>query len=370
MSGYDGPIIDVDIHHRPVSNDAIRGYLSPRWRDYLSSDGRTGAGIKPPMATPAATFDGGGRREDTVPETGPAGSSYELLREQLLDRYELEHAILTHDLGEYAAHPNPYFARDLCRAVNEHHIDEWLARDDRLTLVAAVPSAVPADAATDLRTYADNPRIVGVLMSANALGRPIGDPIYHPLYAAAEECGMTICVHPAAGDRPNLTVSSVAGPKGTAIEHVSQYAQQAMHYISSLVVHGVFDKFPRLQWVINEYGITWLPSLLWRLDAMYPVLRRESPWVKELPSAAIKRHVKLSTQPIETGKRSGSLAQLLGTLDGIDRLLCYSSDYPHISMDDARYVRRLLPNEWHRRVFHDNACESYPRLAQLVPAGV
>ena len=34
-------------------------------------------------------------------------------------------------------------------------------------------------------------------------------------------------------------------------------------------------------------------------------------------------------------------------IDGIEDILCFSSDWPHPSMDDHVYVARQLPDAWH-----------------------
>jgi predicted TIM-barrel fold metal-dependent hydrolase len=246
----------------------------------------------------------------------------------------------------------------VCRAANDWTAEKWLPRDDRLVTVISTPTADPAEAIKEIQRMADNPRFVAVLFAGNPLGRPLGDPLYHPIFAAAAEVGKPITVHPGT-DRPNPLVGSVGGPPATAMEYVSQLTQQAMHYVSSLIVHGVFEKFPSLHFLIKEYGVTWLPTVMWRLDQQYDRLRCESPWVKKLPSEYIKQHIKLSTQPIEASPKFGGTAKLLSTIDGIEELLCFSTDFPHYSMDQPSYIARLLPQEWHRRVFLENACSIY-----------
>jgi predicted TIM-barrel fold metal-dependent hydrolase len=133
----------------------------------------------------------------------------------------------------------------------------------------------------------------------------------------------------------------------------------AGNHISSFITHGVFEKFPEAKFVLKEYGITLLPSLMWRLDAEYERMRSESPWVKRYPSEYMLDHVRLSTQPIATGSRPRDLIDYLSVIDGIEDMLLFSTDYPHASMDDYEYVARQLPDAWHRKVFCDNACASY-----------
>lgn len=370
MARYTGPMIDVDIHHNPSSDAELAAYLPREWRDYVAGNGRETFPVKPPNGRASAMLDNNARRGDSFPAGGgPPGSDYDLLKEQLLDRYGYHRGLLTFDLGEYASHMNPYFAAAVCRAANDWNLERWLSRDPRLLSVAIVPSTDPALAVEELRRVGRHEQIVGVLMSGNPMGRPWGDPHYHPIYAAAAEMGLAVMSHVSGGDRPR-SMAAVAGPQATGIEHISQLGQGGMHYVSSFITHGVFEKFPGLQVLMVEYGVAWIPSLLWRLDREVRLLRLESPWVRRLPSEYIHDHFVFSTQPIEEGPSHSALVDLLETVDGIDDMLCFSSDYPHITMDDPLYVARLLPAAWHSKVFFQNACRALrmPAPAEAEPA--
>lgn len=358
MSRYQGPMIDVDVHHSPKSETDVIGYLPREWQDYLKGDGRGSLAFRSP-STLTGPLHESGVRLDAYSEKGPPGSSYEVLSAQLLDKYGYHKAILTHGLGQEGTHPNQYFARALCTAKNSWNVDRWLSQDERLHSLVVVPLAEPEEAAKEIRRVGSHPKIVGVLIAGNPLGRPIGDPIYHPVFEAAADMGISISFHPTFNDRPNVTMMAVGGMMGHG-ESVSQFGQQAAHYIASLIVHGVFEKYPSLHFTFKEYGITWLPYLMMRLDQSYKLLKYESPWVKQLPSDYIRKHVKLSTQPIEESPDDkGGVAALMGTIDGMENLLCFSSDYPHYSTDEPDFVARQLPQAWHRKVFCDNACEAF-----------
>jgi len=64
--------------------------------------------------------------------------------------------------------------------------------------------------------------------------------------------------------------------------------------------------------------------------------------------------MKLSTQPLETSTDGRALIELLATVDGIEDIICFSSDYPHYTMDDFNFAARVLPDEWHRKAFFEN----------------
>jgi len=108
-----------------------------------------------------------------------------------------------------------------------------------------------------------------------------------------------------------------------------------------------------------EVGVTWLSWLVGNMDARYKDLRRESPTLKRLPSEYVRDHVKLSTQPLEMGQRDEQLVDVLGSFEGIEDLLCFSTDYPHWDADDPIYVARRLPESWLPKVMWANANAIY-----------
>lgn len=365
MATYSGPIIDTDVHHQVVDSE-VRQYLSPRWRDF-AGNGRP-LNLLAVSGTAAALLPGGGARSDAYPSNGQRpGSDLELMKVQLLDKFNYEAVVLTHNLGDFASHINHMFAADLCRAVNDWTLERWIGRDERLAAVIVAPSAQPELAAREIRRVGAQERMVGVLFSGNPLGRPYGDPIFDPIYQAASEFDLPIIFHIGA-DRPSSQVRAVAGSKWNVMMGTPEAGQGAMHYISSYVVNGTFERFPSLKLLFNEYGVTWLPNLVWRLDENVDLLRLESPWVKRLPSDYVREHVRLSTQPLEESPDDkGALVDLLSTVDGIEDMLVFSSDYPHLTYDDPSYVSRMLPDAWHEKVMHDNAAKlfGWPVLSKV-----
>ncbi len=356
MSGYQGPIVDVDIHHRPAFDRDFLDYFPERSRAYAEAavrakiPFRVGRGV-------IGLADQAGRRADAFPEDGGApGSSYELLRRHILDEYGIFRGLLTHDVGEYASHLNHYFAADLCRAANDWNIDRWLSHDERLySGILAAPS-LQDEAVAEIRRLADHPRMAYVALAGNPLQRPLGDPLYHPIYEAAAEVGLPVGIHVASTEFP--TIEGPAGTKATLIENLSNMGAQAGHYVASLITHGVFEKFRDLQFLFIEYGLSWLPPVVWSLERDYDLLRLESPWVKKRPTEYVHDHIRLSTQPLEAGRpeEARRLIQLLEGVDGIEDVLCFSTDYPHYSMDDYAFIARSLPASWHSKVFCENAC--------------
>ena len=126
----------------------------------------------------------------------------------------------------------------------------------------------------EIRRLADHPRMCCVYIAGDPLQVGMGHPVYHPIYAAAAEVELPILVHP-------HHRGEIAGTPSTMTENLSSQPLRAMQDISSLIVYGVFEKYPTLKVVLTEFGFTWLPTLMANLDRSWDALRVESLWVKE-----------------------------------------------------------------------------------------
>ena len=357
---YSGPIVDCDIHHDWPSQDVLLPYLSAGWREYATRSG----GREPMPVIPSEIHPnpGGVFRDDAWPqEGGPPGSSHALMEEQLLGPYRVERGLLTFGAGTYlAANANPYWAAELARAANDWSIDHWLdGRDERLYGTAILANQLPDEAARELRRIGGHPRIAAGLLATNGIGKPFGHPLFHPIYAAAEELGLPIAIHAAGESFASMRLSPVgSGVPSLYLEHHTLVPQGVMTHLVSMIVHGVFEKFPRLRVLLMEAGVAWIPAVLWRFDMDFRGLRREAPWLRRAPSEYFYEHVRVTTQPLEIAP---SRRHMLGLLEliGAEDILCFSSDYPHWDTDDIADIGRNIPEAWHRKVFHDNAMELF-----------
>jgi predicted TIM-barrel fold metal-dependent hydrolase len=134
-----------------------------------------------------------------------------------------------------------------------------------------------------------------------------------------------------------------------------------MGHTVSLIAEGVFQKFPNLKFVLIEGGIGWMPHLMWRMDKNYKALRQLVPWLNEMPSAVMRRHIRLTTQPIEEPENPKHLLNIFDML-GSDEMVMFSSDYPHWDFDDPIAALRHLPDSLKLRLFRENALATYNRL--------
>jgi predicted TIM-barrel fold metal-dependent hydrolase len=339
--------IDCDVHCAVPSIEALHPYLSRHWRDFL---GESGFGQPNGVAYTYPSWSA------LAPEGGPV--TLEGLQRDVLDHVSL--AILHCYYGlESVLHP--YLARDLATAVNQWLQHEWLDRDERLRASAVITPHLTEFALEEVERVAADPRFVQLLVPARAWD-PYGNQRYWPIWEAAADRGLTVGITfgGATGTPP-----TPSGWPGSYFEEYALATQVFQAQLTSLIVSGVFARFPDLRIVMLESGWTWLPASLWRMDAEWRAVRRETPWVSEPPSAYVRRHVRFTTHPADVPPDPRQLEQVLEQL-GSDELLLYGSDYPR-RYPETDALLEGLPPDLARRVAHENAAAWYP-LGERLPA--
>jgi len=361
--GYTGPIVDVDLHHNWKEPEDILAYLPDEWREYARGEIPRG----PRLGVVNSNLPGGTKRRDAYRvEEEPVCSDYGFVKEQLLDRHNWWRLVLSFDVGAHGNTQNPYFGTAVARATNEWNAETWLTWDDRFYGVVSVALALPEEAAAEVRRAGANDRICATLLAGSPLGRPFGDPVYHPVWEACAEMGLPLDIHPGGSN----TEREASGKPISNIASLAPIWTVTMHHLTSFIVHGVFEKWPSTKVLIKEHGTAWLPYLMWRLDENYETLKLESKYVKKWPSEYIREHVKLGTQPLEEMDDPNDLKRLYESVD-MEHALCFATDYAHSSFDDPAVIVRRLPDGWARNVMCDNSCAHYgwtpPVEADLQP---
>jgi uncharacterized protein len=324
----DADLVDCDVHVTVASVQALVPYLDPRWRDYLSESGVRG--IDPPLYPKGAPISA---RPETFPASGrPPGSDLDLLRAQALDTWGSTHAIVNCGFEISAIH-NDDWALAMARAVNDWQTTEWLDRESRLRASIVVPAQNPELAVGEIERLAGHPGFVQVLLPVRSQA-PLGKRGYWPIYRAAERAGLAVGVY--AGGVSGNPVTPVGWPSYLLEDYVG-LGQAFQAQVVSLVSEGVFREFPRLRVVLIEGGFTWLPALMWRFDKNWKGLRREVPWVDRPPSAVIREHIRLTTQPLDEPADPRQLVETIEQL-GSDQMLLFATDYPHWQYDDDEGV--------------------------------
>ncbi len=341
--------IDTDVHHAPDFAEIVRRQPAGYRKRGAAGGGSTG--LQNPQ--------GVNRVDAVTPDGKTAGSDPDYMLEHHFEPLGIDYGILHpgNTLGVGIAQDYRH-AAVTATAYNDYMLETWLEHDKRFLGALLVTPNNPTAAAKEIRRVGGSDRFVQTIM-CSASRVPLGQELYWPMYEAAEEMGLPVAVHPGTEGRGISGPPTPAGWPTSYIEWHTVLSQNYMAQITSLVLEGVFQKFPKLTFVAVEGGIAWLPHLMWRLDKNWKGLRELVPWLEEPPSAVIRRHVKLTSQPVEEPEKPEHLLQILDMIDAHQTLM-FSSDYPHWDGDDPRYAfPRKLDEDLKQRIFYDTAAELY-----------
>ncbi|MCW3475637.1 amidohydrolase family protein [Limobrevibacterium gyesilva] len=355
MKGVTPGGIDCDVHPAVPGMAALLPYLDDYWREQVVTRGIDGLGLA--SFPPGIAANG---RADWRPPKGLPGGDLEMLRAQALGAFGTKAAICNPLYGVQALH-NPHFATALARAMNDWMAAEWLDREPRLRASIVIAPQDPEQAVAEIDRRASDRRFVQVLLLA--MGETLlGKRVHWPIYAAAERHGLPIGIH--AGSTAHHATTGNGWPS----YYIEDYAAQAQAFqaqLLSLVHEGVFVKYPGLTVVLIESGFTWLPGFMWRANKTWRGVRAEVPWVDRPPAELIRDHVRVTLQPTDAPPDAASLEKVIDQI-GSDRMLLFSTDYPHWHFEGMKAFPAGFPAGLKQRVLVDNPLATYPRLKETL----
>jgi hypothetical protein len=362
--GRDAPLAVVDCDVHPAVQRGVQGlyeYMPDAWRQRFirKRAHHLGAQLSVKFNHP----NGAIQREDARPPGGLVpGSDPTFVVDDLLERHGVGVAVLNslHAASICAALANADESIVFASAFNSYFVDRWLARDQRFSLAIAVPSQDPEAAAAEVERLGAHPQVAAVAVPL--LNVPLGDRRWYPIYRAASRWNLPILVHGSGAEGVFQGAPAFAGGSvETYLERYLAMTQIAEANIASLVFSGTFERFQALKFVFVEFGFLWLLPLLWRMDRAWRQLRHEVPWTRRSPIDYVHEHCRFTTQPMDEPADPRELDALMGML-GCD-VLCFSSDYPHWDNEMPGQVLTRLPGDVKRRVFAENARQTFRLLA-------
>src|SRR5678816_3564299 len=244
-------IIDCDIHPSIHSHSDLNEFLPKRWQQHLKEYGshlRTPyIGTTPyPRSSPLIA-----RRDAWPPTGGPPGSNLEFMRKPHRDP-RLKASILA-------------------------------GQDDTQLAIAEI------ERCAKIGRYVQ----INVCPRAN---EPLGRRRYWPIYERAQELGLPLGIH--VGGYGGHAPTGGGWPSYYVEEHQSNAHSMAAQ-LTSLVLEGIPERFPRLKIVFIEGGFGWIPATMWRMDQHFERFRSEVPHLKRRPSEYVKESFWFTTQPID-----------------------------------------------------------------------
>jgi predicted TIM-barrel fold metal-dependent hydrolase len=298
-------------------------------------------------------------------------------RLEVMDEYGIHAQVLYPNVtgfgaGRFSDIEDHEFALLLLQAYNDYLTDFCSVAPDRFIPVMAVPFFDLELSIKEMeRSKANGHR--GIIFSAQPdyWGQPaLTDPYWDRVWAAAQEMELPVHFHIASGDLSGIlrlhesvgkAASFAAFPPGQAVNNINA--------ISSLICSGICYRFPDLQFVSVESGISWIPFALQYLDWLWIECKvhREHPEYELLPSEFFKRQIYGCFWFENAASVEFAIDQI-----GVDRIL-YETDFPHpVSMSPGPASEGGMParefidtalgslsKDALRAILHDNAATLY-----------
>ena len=203
----------------------------------------------------------------------------ERLRE--LDAMGIERQVVMPAPGQCYHALAPEHAITAARLVNEGVAAYSARHPDRFIPFGTAPIQAGEAAAAELAHARDALGMRGVEVLTNVAGRELSDPAFAPFWAAAEELGLLVVIHPSGYTEPRrlqrFYFNNVIGnPLDTTV---------ALHH---LIFDGVLARHPRLK-LLAVHGGGYLPSYIGRMDHAWGARSDARGTLPEPPSTYLRR---------------------------------------------------------------------------------
>ena len=336
-------VVDADVH-LSIGPDELAGYVDDEYA------GRVKSGFAPTTWDPIMGGKIEGRRL-TEPEQVEA---------ELVEDFHIDYPLLN-TIARIARLSDADLAVAMMRAYNDLIVEKFLDPTDHLGLAVVAPQN-PEASAEELDRLADEEQVVGVFIESYAQDPPLGDPSYDVLYEAAEDNGLHVAYHGAAatGFKYDFMTQDQGFREFLEIHTLAHTWQQTMTF-TSLLVQGVPEKFPGLNFTFLEAGISWVPYMMWRLNKEYSIRRSEAPLLQKSPEQYARDQFYFATQPLGEPDDPRHLQQVIDVI-GADSLM-FASDYPHWDFDHpselGKYLQSTFDPEEREQILEATPAEAF-----------
>lgn len=232
-------------------------------------------------------------------------------------------------VGQYHHWADYDLARQIVSIQNEKIAELCAAYPDRFVGLGAVALQHPELAVEQMRSAVKNLDMRGFMITGSVNGMELSDPALHPFWAAAEELGTVIFIHP----RNFPAGQSRLGGNGR-LDNVIGNPLETTIALSHLIFDGTLDRFPGVK-ICAAHGGGYLPSYSGRSDHCVEYASKFCKAVGKLPSAYLKEQLYFDSLVYTTDILEHLISQV-----GVDRIVL-GTDFP-FEMGNTEGVDHVL----------------------------
>jgi predicted TIM-barrel fold metal-dependent hydrolase len=274
----------------------------------------------------------------------------------------LDLAVLFPTSGMFVTAKNgmdPRFAAAACEAYNNWLYDYMEAGDSSITFGAGIVSPHDVESAViETRRCAKHLGFNAIMLRPNMYNNtPWHNKYYDPLWKECEELGIAATFHETTGHRlPALGQDRF--PSQVGIAHVASHSGEQMMACLDIIMGGVMERFPKLQFAFLEGQCGWLPFWLGRMDEHYEWREPygEMDHLKMEPSEYFRRQGYVAVEADE------EFVSHVVDAFGDDNLLT-TTDYPHADSKFPHATDTFLglpmPDSSKKKILWDNPVRLY-----------
>jgi predicted TIM-barrel fold metal-dependent hydrolase len=283
------------------------------------------------------------------PRSDPAMSNWSPARAlEAMENAGIATAMLSIATGGIPSNQAGEQERSLVRDSNEYGAQMVRDHPGRFGLFASLPLLEPEASLREIEYGFDTLKADGIALMTDYGDKWPGDPVFTPTYEELNRRKAIVFVHPTT---PSCCGSLLPGIPASWIE----YDFDTMRAVTSLLINGVFSRFPNVRFIFTHSGGT-VPVLTKRVSDMIP---------QELADRApngVEFEVKKLYFDIANGANPSSLAALL-KLVPVSQLL-FGTDFPmvrpSVTLDGFRDYGFSPKDE--QAINRGNALRLFPRL--------
>jgi predicted TIM-barrel fold metal-dependent hydrolase len=194
--------------------------------------------------------------------------------------------------------------------------------------------------------------------------RTLGSHYYDPMYEILTDLNCAFATHEFMG----LNGTSAGSERFRSFTewHTVVHPMEQQMAMLSMMVHGVFERHPKLRVGYMEGNCSWLPWWLWRMEEQLELAgEKEMPECRKSPTEYFKNNCWITTEPDEPG--------VYHVIDEMgDNKILWESDYPH---PDSKYPYSSehfldmpkVSDESKRKILWQNALDFYQFPESYLP---
>lgn len=255
----------------------------------------------------------------------------------------------------------------LARSANDQLHRAVQAHPTRFAAFAALPTADPAAAVIELERAVSRLGFKGVMINGLTGGRFIDEPRFWPILEACESLGVPIFLHPATPHPDTIPIYHSNFGRGSEPDPRTNILARGGHGFTSevqlsamrLVMSDVFDRFPRLQFILGHLG-EGLPFIMQRVDRS---IRGATSGVQgdgfRIGERSLTERLRSNFYFAASGLFPHAALQLTIDAIGLERVL-FGADYPFAWNGGAGFVEQApIPDRAKQAILHDNAARLF-----------